>query len=571
VDARRKKKKPLYGAVAGDWEKSSRLPNIHIPGKMPDNSKHTNLPAKSSGDGNSRFAWTHEKAEEYRDYRVDGHSQREACHLIGATPRGLRKRKQKTDAIGTFLAEVDEQARLEAELNRALRRDEAKKTVRKQKVRQGDVADIFAAHHAETLRYDHQRQKWFVFRSGKWEPDRTDHVLTLIRAIAPEQSVRFLRASLEMARAEGGPFAVTSEIWDSNPDLVGCPDGNVIDLTDGTTRAARPEDYLTQSLGVTPEKYSIDTRPKLWGQCLIEWTLTRESEFREYDPDTISFLQEFFGSCLQGGVRHHIVPFLEGPGGNGKSVLLTVMQKIFGDYARIANHDLFLFRRFGPEHPTEIADLAGARILIGNEMPPGGSFDLKKFKSLTGGDRQKARRMRQDYFEYTPTFQTIIGANHIPRLAILDDAMRRRLRIVPFDFRPDDPNPNLVDELMQEAPKILGWTLLGYHRWRTRGFTTSTRIQRSTSGYFSDQDTVLEWLEKGPRDSEDVAYIDMTIRQSGKTLYSSFKAFCIKNKRHFGGRRAFYAGLTDTQRLGPLAFVKFPDPKSGPEFQQREH
>jgi phage/plasmid-associated DNA primase len=39
--------------------------------------------------------------------------------------------------------------------------------------------------------------------------------------------------------------------------------------------------------------------------------------------------------------------------------------------------------------------------------------------------------MRQDYFDFVPTFKLFIVGNHKPRLNVVDEAIRRRMLIVP--------------------------------------------------------------------------------------------------------------------------------------------
>jgi len=40
--------------------------------------------------------------------------------------------------------------------------------------------------------------------------------------------------------------------------------------------------------------------------------------------------------------------------------------------------------------------------------------------------------MRQDFFEFTPQFKLIVAGNHKPSLRTVDEAMKRRLHMVPF-------------------------------------------------------------------------------------------------------------------------------------------
>ncbi len=54
-----------------------------------------------------------------------------------------------------------------------------------------------------------------------------------------------------------------------------------------------------------------------------------------------------------------------------------------------------------------------------------------RIKALTGGDKIAARFMRQDFFEFIPQFKLLIAGNHRPGLRSVDEAIRRRLHLIP--------------------------------------------------------------------------------------------------------------------------------------------
>ena len=66
------------------------------------------------------------------------------------------------------------------------------------------------------------------------------------------------------------------------------------------------------------------------------------------------------------------------------------------------------------------------------ESNVGRRWDEGKIKLLTGGDKLKARFMKQDFFEFDPTFKLLVYSNHKPRIRMADEAMRRRLDLVGF-------------------------------------------------------------------------------------------------------------------------------------------
>lgn len=65
-------------------------------------------------------------------------------------------------------------------------------------------------------------------------------------------------------------------------------------------------------------------------------------------------------------------------------------------------------------HPTDLAELLGRRIYVCSEIRSGDKFDEARVKFLTGSDRIKARRMRQDLFSFEPTHKLWLLGNTRP-------------------------------------------------------------------------------------------------------------------------------------------------------------
>jgi len=100
------------------------------------------------------------------------------------------------------------------------------------------------------------------------------------------------------------------------------------------------------------------------------WDLFLES--LEFDPDTLSRLQEWTGYCLlpmvQGNLQKSL--FLVGEGANGKSVFLNAVTGLLADYSYIAPMETFT-ETHGERHPTELAALDGARLVVSQETEHG--------------------------------------------------------------------------------------------------------------------------------------------------------------------------------------------------------
>ena len=148
----------------------------------------------------------------------------------------------------------------------------------------------------------------------------------------------------------------------------------------------------------------------------------------------VNFLRRLLGYCITGDVREQVLPIFHGGGSNGKSTLLGALIELLGDYAGRAAPDLLLVRR-GNAHPTELADLHGRRLIVCNEAEDGRQMAESLVKDLTGGDRIKGRRMREDFWEFPPTHKVIMPTNHKPDVRGSDHAIWRRIMLVPFTVK----------------------------------------------------------------------------------------------------------------------------------------
>ncbi len=222
-----------------------------------------------------------------------------------------------------------------------------------------------------------------------------------------------------------------------------------------------------------------------------------------------------------------------GPGGNGKGVWISTITNIMKDYASTAAMDTFTSSGFD-RHPTELAMLAGARLVTASETEEGRAWAEARIKSMTGGDAITAHFMRQDNFTFTPTFKLMIVGNHKPTLHNVDDAMKRRLRIVPFIHKPAVTNPYLADELREEWPEILRWMIEGCIDWHQNGLTTTAAIAGATAEYFEEQDLVGQWMEE-----YDVEPGNKHKSSVPTDLYQSWRSFAEKAGVPPGAQRSF--------------------------------
>jgi putative DNA primase/helicase len=218
------------------------------------------------------------------------------------------------------------------------------------------------------------------------------------------------------------------------------------------------------------------------------------------DTELQSYLQRVCGYLLTGVTTEQALFFLYGLGGNGKSVLINTISGILGDYAKVAAMETFTASTTD-RHPTEIADLKGARLVTANETEEGRTWAESKIKALTGegagGGKIKARFMRQDPFEFVPQFKLMFAGNHRPRLRSVDHAIRRRMNLVPFNvtISEEERDRKLAEKLKREWPGILGWAIEGCIEWQRIGLKPPPIVTEATEAYLDDEDTFKTWFE----------------------------------------------------------------------------
>lgn len=246
---------------------------------------------------------------------------------------------------------------------------------------------------------------------------------------------------------------------------------------------ANPSDLITKQASVAPEVGD----PVVWLRFLAEAV--------NNDNEVIRFLRQWAGYCLTGETREHALAFVYGPGGNGKSVFLNTLVSILGDYAVTAAMETFTASR-NDRHSTELAMLRGARLVTASETEEGRQWAEAKVKQMTGGDMITARFMRQDNFTFRPQFKLTIAGNHAPALNTVDDAMRRRLNVIPFVTKPAIPDPTLEKKMEAEHGQILSWAIAGCLDWQENGLVRPEAVKFATDDYFDNQDLFGQWLEE---------------------------------------------------------------------------
>jgi putative DNA primase/helicase len=316
---------------------------------------------------------------------------------------------------------------------------------------------------------------------------------------------------------------LTVDQWDANPWLLNT-EGAVIDLRTGEQRRHSPYDYMTKITTVARG-----------GECPI-WQRFLD-RITDHNVDLAEFLQRIAGYSLTGCTSEHALFFCYGTGANGKSVFINTLAEIMGAYHRAAPIETFAATA-NERHPTELAGLCGARLVTCTETEDRQRWAEAKIKALTGGDTISARYMRQDFFEFKPQFKLLIAGNHKPGLSSVDEAMRRRLHLIPFavTIPPHERDPELGGKLKAEYGGILAWMVDGCLEWQEHGLRPPPVVTEATAAYLESEDAVANWLsDRCVRDAQSFTLCS--------ELYSSWSRYAEQSGEYTGSSKRFSESL----------------------------
>ena len=392
-------------------------------------------------------------------------------------------------------------------------------------------AQRFVKQHGQEVRYCHTQRKWFFWDGTRWRIDENGEVerkaKQTVRGMYEEASqvtddeergkvAKWARSSesrsriaamIDLAKSELGIPVSPAEL-DSNPWLLNCANGT-IDLRTGELMPYRKDDLCTK---IIPVIYDADSTCPLFKKLLRK--ILKENR------DLINFLQRTIGYSLTGSTLEQVLFILWGSGANGKSTFLEIIRALLGDYGRTADSAL-LMRHNNDGVRNDVARLAGARFVSTSETEAGRHLSEVLVKQLTGGDTVAARFLYSEFFEFSAQFKVFLSTNHKPQIRGTDNAIWRRIRLVPFEVTipEEEQDKELPTKLRAELPGILAWAVRGCLRWQKYGLGQPEKVSTATEAYRQEMDVFGAFLK-------DRCVISKNAQVPTGQLYSEYKKWC---------------------------------------------
>lgn len=380
-------------------------------------------------------------------------------------------------------------------------------------------ARVLYEQHRHELRYVVEESEWYVFNGVRWIKDNvTSRHRFLVdlysywdvkiaecrrdiigavkdspeykRMISQLKRLMGWRQSCEMVRTINGVFTIlmgmegiscSIQDFDRQNHLVGLLNGVWNSETFEFSAKGNPQDLITKQMAC---KFDAAAQCPKWLDSL--------NKIFEGDQELIDYHQELFSTGLVADLCKDAGDMGEGGGGNGKTTVYGCMTRLFGEYGgTFGGAELLTEDKMGRE-PYRLADLRGLRFVFSSELKAGEVLDAARWKKLRDPeDKFGARGIRKDPISFYPWFVLVLATNNLPEIANLDDGLKRRTRVVHFNYKfsgNEDIDMFLSKHLVPEFSGIFNWLLEGLLRVYDNGgkIKVPEKIKKWTAEYFGE-------------------------------------------------------------------------------------
>ncbi|MFT5005966.1 MAG: putative DNA primase/helicase, partial [Paracoccaceae bacterium] len=316
-----------------------------------------------------------------------------------------------------------------------------------------------------------------------------------------------------------------------NPEAVNCLNGE-IELQEGRwlVRPHCRENYRTTQI---PVKYDRGADAPLF-RAFLEQVFQDDAD----KADKIKSTLELMGYTLMSHASHEKFVMLIGPGANGKSVLLAVLEGLLGPENVAGVQPSNFENRFQRAHlHQKLANIV-------TELKQGEVIADAELKAITSGEPATVEHKFQNPFVMRPFSTCWFGTNHMPHTRDFSEALFRRATILQFNrtFTLHEQDPKLKEKILTELPGILNTTLEAYANALTDGFTQPQSSDDAKKEWRLEADQVAQFVD-------DNCQCSVGARAPVADVYRAYESWAMENGI---GKKMSQKGLRD--RLTRLGF-----------------
>lgn len=402
-------------------------------------------------------------------------------------------------------------------------------------------------------------------KTGEVKPDSSERA-KFVKRLSDDSTDRMFNSVARVLSREEGIEADSSD-FDREEMLLGVANGTV-DLRTGELLPGTPEQMISMA---SPVAYDPAATAPRFHEYLAESIPS---------ADVRHYLQRVVGYSITGSTIEQVMFFHYGEAtNNGKSVLIYLIEQMLGEGYSGVGDPKALIESKNDQHATHIAGLAGPRVLMMSETARGARLSDVLIKQITGEDKVRARKMRQDNQNYRIIGKIHMATNHLPHI-IASKSTNRRIHVIPWPVEIDNDKIDLRLKYKlaeSELAGILNWAIEGAKAWwaeleasqgrkdgeRPSGLGIPVEVRQATDKYLGDEDQIGQWMD-------DRCRIGNEEFETASNLYRDYKwwveargerpmtqtGFSLDLKKHdieyrrSNSARGFVLGLKPMQNVG---------------------
>ena len=388
-----------------------------------------------------------------------------------------------------------------------------------------DIADVIYYLNRDKFNVT-QNNVWYYYEKHKWNKHKEDKLKRIIMEDIP----KYYKKIIEYVKNELGNMELIKKIdkiikniksmaleenlmkclkiiyytendtfennLDTNPNLIGFTNG-VYDLEKMEFRCGKPEDYISMSVQYEYEEgIEYDGLNKMLEEILPIKNVKH-------------YVLKLLGYCLYG--KNEIQKFFcwSGIGSNGKSILLELIEKTFGDYYTTIDISIITQKRsHGNNANPELAKTINKRIVTMSEPDVDDKLNIGLMKSLSGCDKMAPRGVyAKEGKSFVPIYKMILICNDLPKIKSNEKnshSIWRRIRNIRFiSTFMEEPNENkkyeykLNETLNENFDKwkvgFINILIKYYGIYKNEKLKDIPEIMESTNEYKEENDPIIEF------------------------------------------------------------------------------
>ena len=394
------------------------------------------------------------------------------------------------------------------------------------------------------------KQSW-AFHKTHWKPMSEQYlgkiVYGVLDTLKAKMQLEVQEVTLVSTAVKGigmRSSVLTSRLFntDHHVPVINCANGEVWIEKDGT-HILKPHNHRSYQLRCL----NVDYDPSAQCPLFMDTVKGIFANFRDGE-EMVRHLGEIMGYIIQPYKPDANWWMFRGPGGDGKSTIIKILDGILGDAQYSADETLLAGGASGNNHI--INDLVGKLAVVIEELSAGRPLKDAGLKMLSENTKMTANPKIKDSYSFNYVGSLIMCCNFFPVIKDTSQGTVRRANVIPFNREfvkhgKDDSDRALnILQNKEELAGVLNFMLEGYNRYRKRGhFSPPQSCIDAKNEWLSEANNVVRFV----RENINVTGETTDKIDSASAVYRRYERWCDNCGVKPKGRNNFY---TDLGNLG---------------------